>query len=56
MNETMLDNQHLEYSQFFEDHISAENQQKLIEEAENTKEILRVMAEHKGLIQKVNIN
>ena len=46
-----LDNQHLEYEQFFT--VMAENKDQ-ISDSDHSSELLRVMAEHKSLLQKVN--
>jgi hypothetical protein len=49
-----LDNQHLEYEQFFEMANNDENEQQGDQVADHTRdELLRVMAEHKSLLQKV---
>ena len=48
-----LDNQHLEYEQFF-DSVVDSNDQISTSDAENSKkELLQVMTEHKSLIKKV---
>ena len=47
-----LDNQHLEYEQFF---VTADSVSKDQISSDHSSELFRVMAEHKSLMQKVNI-
>ena len=53
MGNDSLDNQHLEYEQFFVMQAADEDNKDQISSDHSTK-LLRVMAEHKSLLQKVN--